>query len=120
MRKIISIWIMLILLITTAGQPVYAFSTRHHLINIGKNLINIPLAPLKGIFIKGPHNIKEIYRYEVYGNEKPEKNGWLIKKLFAVWSAPAGETRGVIDGMVEGVDSAGKVITNTIDIVTSD
>ncbi|MBI4845020.1 MAG: hypothetical protein HY810_00850 [Candidatus Omnitrophica bacterium] len=120
MRKKISFLFILFLLAIIFCRPVYAFSTRHHLINIGKDIVNAPLVILKGVFIKGPKAIKEIYCYEVYGSEKPEKNGWLTKKIFAIWSAPPAEAKAIIDGTVEGIKSVGDAVKETLSIFASD
>ncbi len=97
-----------------------AFSTRHHLINIGKNIFKAPLSVLDAAFIKGPRSIKEIYRYEVYGSENPKKNGLFYKKAFAVWSAPPAEAKTIINGVVEGVSAIGEASKNLLSIFASD
>jgi len=81
MKKRNKIIIIITLIIFVSCQQVYAHSIRHHLINMGKNLVKLTFSPLYGMFIKGPKNIKEAYEYEVYGGEDPEKKGLLRKKL---------------------------------------
>ncbi|MBU4304281.1 MAG: hypothetical protein KJ893_01435 [Candidatus Omnitrophica bacterium] len=120
MKKIISIYVLPLLLIFAFCQNSYAFSTRHHIINIGKNIFKAPLSILDAAFIKGPRAIKEIYRYEVYGSEDPEKNGLFYKKIFAVWSAPPAEAKAIIDGTVEGVSAIGDAVKNLLSIFASD
>ena len=73
MKKIISIYALLLLISFAFCQNSYAFSTRHHLINIGKDIIKTPLSILNAAFIKGPRDIREIFRYEVYGSADQKK-----------------------------------------------
>lgn len=97
-----------------------AYSARHHLINMGRNLVELVFSPLYGVFIKGPKNIKEAYEYEVYGSEKPEKRGLLRKKLFAIWRSPGEEMKGSIDGLVDSAKAGGQFLKEFLSIFFSD
>jgi hypothetical protein len=107
---------MLLLCYTEAN----ASSTRHHLINMGKRLIECVSYPLRGVFIKGPANIKAAYQYEVHGREKPEDRGLLRYKLFAIWRSPGEEVKGIIDGLVDGIKSGGQSLKELISIFFGD
>lgn len=98
--------IIMVILVLFLSSSVYAYSVRHHLINMGKNLIEFGFSPLYGLFVKAPQNIKKAYTYEVWGREKPEKRGLLYYRLFAIWRAPAEAMKGAIDGLVESVKAA--------------
>jgi hypothetical protein len=113
----ILIAIALTLLITS---PVEAHSIRHHLIDMGKNLVILSASPLYGLFIKGPRNIKEAYRYEVYGSENPQKQGLLRKKAFALWRSPGEEAKGIIDGLVDSLKAGGQFLKEFLSIFFSD
>jgi len=119
MRKIINV-IILLGLFLFLSQKSYAYTTEHHLVNMGRDLLNVVAFPLKAIFILGPQEIKTMYKYEVYEREKPEKRGLLRYKLFAVWSAPAVELRTVIDGLVNSVAAGGKFFKEFLSIPFSD
>jgi len=118
-KKISAIFIIFILTIFV-GKPVYPYSIRHHLINMGKNLATSVTSPFYGIFIKGPRNIKEAYEYEVWGREKSEKRGLLKYKLFTLRRAPGEEIKGLIDGVVISVKSTGLFLKELVSIFFSD
>ena len=120
MNKPSKILILIILITLVFSWQVHAHSIRHHLIDMGKNLVKLAFSPLYGIFIKGPRNIKEAYDYEVYGSEKPEKRGLLRKRLFALWRSPGEEAKGIIDGLVESVKAGGQFLKEFLSIFFSD
>jgi hypothetical protein len=120
MKKVNRIIIIASLAMSLCCQQASAHSARHHLINMGKSLFKLTLAPLYGVFVKGPQNIKEAYDYELYGSDKPEKRGLLRKKLFALWRSPGEETKGVIDGLVDGVNAGGQFLKEFLSIFFSD
>ena len=101
-------------------QQAHGHSIRHHLIDMGKNLVKFTFSPLYGAFIKGPKNIKEAYEYEVYGSEDPQKRGLLRKKLFAIWRAPGEEMKGIIDGLVDSAIAGGQFLKEFLSIFFSD
>jgi hypothetical protein len=90
------------------------------MIDTGKNLARLAISPLKGAFVIGPKYVKDAYQYEVYGLEKPEKRGRLRNKLFAIYRAPAEETKGIIDGLVDGVKAGGRALKEFISIFFGD
>lgn len=112
--------IILFFMIFILYSKAYALSTRHHLINTGKNLVKCALYPLHGIFVKGPQNIKAMYQYEVYGLEKPEKRGHLHNKAVACWQAIGEEGKGIIDGLTAGAKSGGEALKEFISIFFGD
>ncbi len=112
--------LIIIVLLFSLSFNAYSSSTRHHLINMGKNLTKCIFSPLYGIFIQGPKNIKEAYQYEVWEREKPEKRGQLRYKLFSLWRAPGEETKGIIDGLVDSTKAGGQVLKEFISIFFSD
>ena len=120
MDKINRIIIILILIISISCQSAEAYSIRHHLINMGRDLIKVAFLPLHGVFIRGPKNIKDAYDYEVYGSENPEKRGLLRKKLFALRRSPGEEAKGIIDGLVESVVASGDFLKEFLSIFFSD
>ena len=120
MRKLSSSLIIITLIIFVYSHQARAHSIRHHLIDMGKNLVRLTISPIYGTFIKGPKNIKEAYNYEVYGSEKPEKRGILRKKLFALWRSPGEEAKGIIDGVVDSVKATGEFLKEFISIFFSD
>lgn len=120
MKKRIIIYLLINIIVFSITTNAYALSTRHHLINAVKDLISVVFAPLKGIFITGPQNIKNAYKYEVYGREKPEDRLTHKGRLFAFWRAPGEETKGIISGIVETVDYTGKVLWELISIFWGD
>ena len=101
-------------------NPVYSYSIRNHLINMGKNLGEAVGSPFYGTFFKGPKNIKKAYIYEVWEKEKPEKINLFRYKLFALWRAPGEETKGIIDGLVNSVQASGNCLKELISIFFSD
>lgn len=98
----------------------YPLSTRHHVMNMGKNLVKFTCSPAYGIFVKGPKNIKEAYQYEVWGREKLEKRGLLRYKIFALWRVPGEEIKGIVDGLVDSGKTGGEFIKEFISIFFSD
>lgn len=120
MRKLNRILIIIALIISVSCLQTEAYSTRHHLINMGKNTVKIAFSPLYGLFIKGPKNIKEAYRYEVYGSDKPEKRGLLRKKLFALWRSPGEAAKGLIDGLTDSAAAGGQFLKEFLSIFFSD
>lgn len=97
-----------------------AYVTEHHLVNMSRDAANIIAAPVKAIFINGPKAIKKMYRYEVHEQEKPEKRHLLHHKIYSIVSAPAVETKAVIDGVVSSVTYAGKFLKEFLSIPFSD
>ena len=120
MKKLSRSLIIITLIIFVYSHQARAHSIRHHLIDMGKNLVRLTISPIYGTFIKGPKNIKEAYNYEVYGSEKPEKRGILRKKLFALWRSPGEEAKGIIDGVVDSVKAGGQFLKEFISIFFSD
>ncbi len=112
--------IVIVLMIFILYSQAYAHSTRHHLIDTGKNLVKCGLYPLHGIFIKGPQNIKAMYQYEVYGLEKPEKRGHLHNKIVAYWYAIGEEGKGIIDGLTTSAKAGGESLKEFISIFFGD
>ncbi len=102
------------------STPAYAYSARHHLIEMGKNAGQMIGAPLEGIFINGPQNIKKAYTYEVWEREDQQKRGLLRYKLFALWRTPGEEAKGIIEGVVESVKAGGSLLKNLLSIFFSD
>ena len=98
----------------------YSQSARHHVINMGRNTLKVVSAPLKGVFITGPQNIKKAYTYEVWERENPTKRGLLRYKVFALWRAPGEEIKGVIDGLVESIQAGGNLLKNFLSLFFSD
>lgn len=98
----------------------YALSGRHHLINTCKNLGQAVMAPFYGLLIKGPKNVKQAYKYEVWEREKPEKRGLLRYKMFGLWRAPGEESKGIIDGLTESINFQGQALKEFISIFFSD
>ncbi len=108
------------LIIFSLHSQAFALSTRHHLINTGKNLVKFTLYPLHGIFIKGPQNIKAAYQYEVHGLEKPEKRGRFRNKVFAAWRSIGEEGKGIVDGLVTSAKAGGESLKELISIFFGD
>ncbi|MFA6384664.1 MAG: hypothetical protein WCY10_04755, partial [Candidatus Omnitrophota bacterium] len=94
--------------------------TEHHLVNMSRDLANIVAAPVKAVFLNGPRAVKKMYQYEVHGQEKPEKRRLLHHKIYSIVSAPAVETKAVIDGVVSSVTFAGKFLKEFLSIPFSD
>ncbi|MFH1578124.1 MAG: hypothetical protein ABIC18_03525 [Candidatus Omnitrophota bacterium] len=120
MKKFSKITVITALIMSVFCSQTQAYSVRHHLINMGKSLVELTFSPLYGAFVKGPKNIKEAYEYEVYGSEKPEKQGLLRKKLFAFWRAPGEETKGLIDGIIGSTKAGGRFLKEFLSIFFSD
>ena len=120
MKRFSKMLIIIVLTILVLGKQAHGHSIRHHLIDMGKNLVQFTFSPLYGVFIKGPKNIKEAYEYEVYGSENPEKRGLLRKKLFAIWRSPGEEMKGLIDGLVDSAKAAGQFLKEFLSIFFSD
>lgn len=112
--------IIVALIVFVSYGQVYAHSTRHHLIDMGKNIVKCAFYPLHGVFIKGPQNIKTMYQYEVYGLEKPEKRGHLRNKVVAYWQAIGEEGKGIIDGLTTSVKSGGIALKEFLSIFFGD
>ena len=121
MKKITFLFVTITIILSFAlTKPVFARTTLHHFINAGKNIGRFALYPLHGIFIKGPKNVKEMYQYEVWGLEKPEKRGHLRNKIVACYQAPGEEAKGIIDGVTESVRSGGVALKELISIFFGD
>ncbi len=118
-RRTINIFV-LSLFIWGVSYPGYSYSARHHLINAGKNVGDVIVRPLHGIFVKGPKNIKDAYEYEVWGREEEQKRGLLRYRLFALWRAPGEEVKGIIDGLTGSVKALGNSCKEIISIFFSD
>jgi hypothetical protein len=97
-----------------------AYTTEHHVVNMSRDLVNMIAAPFKAVFLKGPQAVKKMYHYEVHGREKPENRRQLLHKMYAIVSAPAVETKAVIDGVVSSVIFAGKFFKEFLSIPFSD
>ncbi|HOW42895.1 MAG TPA: hypothetical protein P5110_06510 [Candidatus Omnitrophota bacterium] len=119
-RKIGSCLACACLLIALGAGPACARTTEHHLINMGRDVLNVIASPVKALLIKGPQAVKRMYAYEVYEREKPEDRGLLRYKLFAILSAPAVEVKSLIDGLVESVNYGGKFGKEFLSIPFSD
>ena len=101
-------------------NPAFAKSVRGHLISSCSHLTKALAAPVKGIFVTGPNNVKNTWQYEVAGREKEEKCGALRYKAFAVWRAPGDEIKGVLDGCVECISESGESLKNLVSVFFSD
>ncbi|MFH1655031.1 MAG: hypothetical protein ABH954_00260 [Candidatus Omnitrophota bacterium] len=108
------------ILFLTLTSPSFAYTTIHHFVNMGRDILNAASAPVKAVFINGPKNVKKMYEYEVYEREKPEKRNLLRYKLFAIISAPAVEMKALIDGVVDSVTYTGKFCKEFLSIPFSD
>ena len=117
-KQLVVVFVVIIGIITP--YKVYSYSVRHHLINMGKDVVKVVSSPLYGMFIKGPKNIKKAYQDEVWGREKKEKRGLLRYKLFVIWRMPGEEIKGIIDGVVESVDAGVHFLKEAISIFFSD
>ncbi len=109
-----------LLLLLCFVSPVHAKSVRGHLIESGKELVNVVVSPVKGLVYTGPRNIKNAYTYEVYGREKEEKRGRFRYKMFAIWRAPGEELKATVSGITEGVTSLGKALNEVASVIFSD
>ncbi len=112
--------IIIVIVVLFLPSSVYAYSVRHHLINMGRNLIEFSFSPLYGLFVKAPQNIKKAYIYEVWSREKPEKRGLLHYRIFAIWRAPGEAMKGALDGLVESVKAASNFSKEFLSIFFSD
>ena len=119
MNKLIRIFITVILFLTLA-TPSFAYTTAHHFVNMGRDILNVISSPFKAIFLNGPKNVKKMYKYEVYEREKPEKRNVFRYKLFAIISAPAVEMKALIDGIVDSCTYTGKFCKEFLSIPFSD
>lgn len=119
MAKLVRI-ILVCLLCLSFTSLSFAYTTVHHFVNMGRDFLNLISAPFKALFIEGPRNVKKMYKYEVKEREKPEKRDCLKFKFFAVISAPAVETKALIDGIVESVSFSGKFCKEFLSIPFSD
>ncbi len=120
MKRQNRILILAILILFVSTKQAIAYSPRHHLINMGKNLVKFVGSPFYGLLVTGPKNVKEAYDYEVYGDEDRQKQALLRRQLFAVWRAPGEETKGLIDGLVDSASAAGEFLKNFLSIFFSD
>jgi hypothetical protein len=114
--KIIRAFFIALILCLFACADSSAYTTEHHLVNMSRDLSNMIAAPVKAVFINGPKAVKKMYKYEVRKREKPEKRDLLRYKLYAVASAPAVETKAIIDGVVSSVTFAGKFLKEFLSI----
>lgn len=119
MKRISRIFIIIVLLVFFS-EKAEAYSMRHHLINMTRNIIRAGFSPLYGAFIKGPQNIKKAYTYEVWEKEKPEKRGLWRYRFFAFWRTPGEMTKGIIDGLVESIEATGEFLKEFLSIFFSD
>ena len=120
MRKINKTLFFALATILIFTQTANAFSTRHHVINMGKNAVKLISSPFYGLFIKGPKNVKEVYQYETGKEKTPQEKPLLKKKLFAYWSSPAAEIKGLIDGLVGSTEAGGQFLKEFLSIFFSD
>jgi phosphoribosylformylglycinamidine (FGAM) synthase-like enzyme len=97
-----------------------AYTTEHHLVNMSRAAANMIAAPVKAVFINGPKAVKNMHQYEVRDREKPENRDLLRHRLFAIVSAPAVETKAIIDGVVSSVTFAGKFLKEFLSIPFAD
>lgn len=118
MKKLTKILLILIFLIPSINA--YPSSTRGHLITMGKSLVETIGAPIYGIFVQGPKNIKQAYTYEAWEREKKEKRGLLRYKMLGIWRAPGEEAKGIIKSLVNCTKNGGKFLTELISIFFSD
>ncbi|HIE43547.1 MAG TPA: hypothetical protein EYP78_01960 [Candidatus Omnitrophica bacterium] len=120
MREIKRVIFITLVLSFVGANFVYPLSARHHLINMGKSLIEMGTSPLYEVFIRFPQRIKEVYEYEVWGREKPEKRGYLRYKIFFLWRIPGELLKAVIEGAVGMVNAGGKFLKEAVSIFFSD
>ncbi len=112
--------ILIFLFFMLPAQTVFALSARHHLYNMGRELVEVVRQPLHGLLIQGPANVRQTFRYEVYGRENPEERGQFRYVLFALWRAPGDQLKGMIDGVVGSVEAAGNFTKEFLSISFSD
>ncbi|MCX7927933.1 MAG: hypothetical protein N2606_07385 [Candidatus Omnitrophica bacterium] len=116
-KKIILItWIVILFYQQTA----FAYTIEHHLINMGRDALNVLASPIKAIFFKGPQDIKRMWQYEVYGKEKPQKRGLWRYRLYALWRAPAVELKAGVDGVVQSITYLGSFSKELLSIFFGD
>lgn len=120
MKKSDTIAVIFVLFFAFIPLVSYSHSTRHHLIDMGKSLVECVGAPFYHTFVQGPKDVKAEYNYEVWEREKPEKRGLLKYKLFGIWRAPGVEAKAIVDGVVESVKSAGNFVKEFLSIFFSD
>lgn len=102
------------------ASPVFAASTRGHLIHMGKELGRTLGAPFYHLLVKGPRDIGEMYTYEVRERENPEERNKFRYKMFAAWRAPGVETKAAVEGVVKTVEHAGDFLKEFVSIFFSD
>ena len=107
-------------LFLTLTSPSFAYTTPHHFVNMGRDLLNVVVSPVKAVFVNGPKNVKKMYKYEVYERERPEKRKLFRYKLFAIISAPAVEIKALIDGIVDSISYSGKFCKEFLSLTFSD
>ena len=112
-KKLTLIFFLILTIFSLNAPCAYSLSCRHHLINAGKNFIQMLISPVRGIFVTGPENVASAYRCEAYEDETPNK-------FFGVWRAPGEELKGVLDGLVKTVDYGRKFLWELISIPFSD
>lgn len=103
---------------TTANA--YARTPLHHLYLFGRRTAQAVIAPVYGVAVEGPRRVKEAYTYEVWEHEKPEKNGRLSDRAYAVWRAPGEEIKGTLSGIKNSVGYATEAIEHLVSIFFSD
>lgn len=108
------------LLASQTLNPVYARSTRNHLIKSVKSFSKALADPAHGVFVLGPRKVKETWNYEVHEREKEEDRNTLRGKLFAIWRAPGDELKGTIDGISNCAIHLGDGVKELISIFFSD
>jgi hypothetical protein len=118
--KKILVFAIVVMVVFSFLQDVYALSIRHHLFNTGKNLVKMVVSPFKGVLVAGPKNIKRAYTYEVYEREKVEQREKFRYKVFGVWRAPGEEIKGTVSGVVDTVKYGGEAIKEFTSIFFSD
>ena len=119
MKTILKVWALAFVFLLFAARA-HAYTTEHHLINMGRDLLNVVASPVKAALKQGPEDVRKMYQYEVYEREKPEKRGRFRYKLFALLSAPAVELKAIIDGTVQSVSFAGSFCKELLSIPFSD
>jgi hypothetical protein len=102
------------------SQEAFALATLHHLYNASRRMYEAVGAPLYGVLIQGPKNVKTAYMDEAWHQEKPEKRGKFKYKVFGVLRSPGEEAKGIIKGVTDSVSSLGKVCWELISIVFGD
>ena len=100
--------------------PAFCRSTPDHLYRISRRLVATAGAPLYGIFVQGPKNVKEAWQEEVWEQEKPENRGKLKHKMAGIWRAPGEEAKGIIDGITSSVSNFGTALKEFVSIFFGD